>query len=346
MEGWRLGYRPALDGLRGIAIALVVLNHALVPGFDGAGAAGVTAFFVLSGFLITALLLEEQDSGRIGLLAFYRRRALRLLPALVVVLAAASLWYLVTARPGAIAAHVLPPLFYVANFARAAGNTLYHLGHTWSLSVEEQFYLVWPLLLIVIPRRWVVPVLIPSIPTSIGLRLLADPEMAIYGPHTNAYALLAGCLIAFLLRRGFRFPGAWMIGGFVILTAAFVAPQLGLLDPRLRSPVAAIGAVLIVASVASQEPTSRGPLTIRPLVALGAISYGLYLWHYFLISAGGFIGISALITAALSIPVAIASHRYVERPFIRMKRSHSPMVGPADPPKQRGHGERLATQKP
>lgn len=158
----RLGYRPELDGLRALAVTLVVLQHTgdfLVsddgpklsggPLFPG-GFLGVDLFFVLSGFLITTLLLEEhRDRGRISFTTFYERRALRLLPALGVLLAGTTIWVAVTAD--GLRAHlrgVLAAVFYVWNLAVAAGVDVgdFGHGHLWSLAVEEQFYLVWPLL--------------------------------------------------------------------------------------------------------------------------------------------------------------------------------------------------------
>ena len=333
---FRLGYRPALDGLRGVAILLVVLNHARVPGWDGAGTVGVTAFFVLSGFLITVLLLEERDAvGAISLLPFYRRRALRLLPALAILLTIAAAAYLVTGRPGRLVTDVLPPALYVANFARAAGDTLGALGHTWSLAVEEQFYLVWPLLLVLLPRRWLLPFLVVAIPVSFGLRLVSPEGLAAYGPHTNAYSLLAGALLAYAARSGRRSPAWFWVPGFGILGLAVALPQAGLLDAVWRQPVAVLGASFVVAAIAA-VPTHRGPLTWRWLVVLGGISYGLYLWHYFLISIGVYVGAPRLLMAAISLPVAFVSYRYVEARFLRMKRHPRPERRPGGQPEVTG----------
>src|SRR5437870_3842480 len=149
---WRLGHRPALDGLRGIAALLVIAAHLNIPGFAGGGATGVTLFFALSGFLITALLLEDHARGGIRWLEFYRRRALRLLPALLLVVIAFSAWDAKFERAN-VARDALAAIFYVANFARARGYQLGSLSHTWSLAVEEQFYFTWPLVLTIVARR-------------------------------------------------------------------------------------------------------------------------------------------------------------------------------------------------
>ena len=149
-------HRPELDGLRGIAILAVLAAHTGVPGFaDGGGGAGVTLFFVLSGYLITSLLLAERDkNGRVDLRAFYVRRALRLLPALAAVLVVVVVLLLAGLAPAAAVADtnyaivIAGVVAYVANWVAVAGQSIGMLGHTWSLAVEEQFYIVWPAMLL------------------------------------------------------------------------------------------------------------------------------------------------------------------------------------------------------
>ncbi|HEY1116399.1 MAG TPA: acyltransferase, partial [Acidimicrobiales bacterium] len=141
-------YWPALDGMRGVAVLLVIAYHGERSLAPRGGAIGVTMFFTLSGFLITTLLLRERAStGRIGLGRFYWRRALRLLPALVTLVAVTSAYALVTDNHERTLGAALPVLLYVGNWVRTLHDTegLGLLEHTWSLSVEEQFYLVWPL---------------------------------------------------------------------------------------------------------------------------------------------------------------------------------------------------------
>ena len=153
----RLGYRPALNGLRAVAITAVVLYHATDFTFPASGLAGVDLFFVLSGFLITTLLLEEHNRARnrVALRGFYRRRAWRLLPAMFVLLALflAGLIVIGTALERAIAGGIAAGVFYCMNFVLAAGNVddmPFGLTHLWSLAAEEQFYVVWPLLLLLV----------------------------------------------------------------------------------------------------------------------------------------------------------------------------------------------------
>ncbi len=134
-QRWELGYRPALDGLRGLAALLVVVAHFDTPVLLGGGAVGVLTFFVLSGFLITALLMgERQQTGRIDVVALYRRRALRLLPALAVVLILTMLAAAINGTFNLVVLQAVAAAVYVANFFPVVEP----LGHTWTLSVEEQ----------------------------------------------------------------------------------------------------------------------------------------------------------------------------------------------------------------
>jgi peptidoglycan/LPS O-acetylase OafA/YrhL len=199
---------PSLDGLRGLAILAVMLNNArYLPG----GFLGVDIFFVLSGFLITALLLQEwQRTGTIRLGAFYARRALRLLPALfallALVLVAPGLFYLAAPpwKDAAIAA------LYATNWVNAFSlRNMAILDHTWSLTVEEQFYVLWPplvpvLLALRVRRRWILSMVLLGISVSTSLRLLlwdgpASIKRLYYGLGTRLDALLVGCLVALLV---------------------------------------------------------------------------------------------------------------------------------------------------
>lgn len=184
---------PALDGLRGVAILLVVAEHARVPGTRYFGTAGVLLFFVLSGYLITGLLLAEKDrSGTIRLGAFFLRRAARLVPALSLMLAAVVL------AQGAVA--VFPAIdaaTYTANYHTYAWGGL---AHTWSLAVEVHLYIVWSLALLMLPRRWIVPVAAVGVAVSLGLR----HEIISFATEDNAFAFLAGAILA---ARSVRLPG-------------------------------------------------------------------------------------------------------------------------------------------
>ena len=218
---FRLGYRPELDGLRGVAVLAVMAYHCGLCRFVPGGFLGVDLFFVLSGFLITALLLREhQQTGRIHLPRFYLRRALRLLPALFVMLAVCCLWAALRTKPDrAVVIYRAAALTacHAANAAPCWSMPMDLLGHAWSLSLEEQFYFVWPILLVVLLRlganrrriAWLVLIGIVA-SALVRVALWASPWPA--GPATaatslvaRADSLLAGCLVGLLASAG-RLP--------------------------------------------------------------------------------------------------------------------------------------------
>lgn len=215
MLGERLGHRPALDGLRGLAVLMVMACHLWSRFPARGGFLGVDVFFVLSGFLITRLLIEEiRRSGRIELRSFYRRRAARLLPAVgvliavVVVIAVATSWW------GDIRSRMLlgslTTLTHTSNWARIAGDSLGRLGHTWSLAVEEQFYIVWPIVLALIVRRTqrvssvVAALLAVVVAESTGRAWFSENSALFYHASDShgAVALLGGSLLALWMSEG------------------------------------------------------------------------------------------------------------------------------------------------
>src|SRR6185369_3060158 len=175
-QGSGLAYRPELDGIRGIAILLVLAQHINLPSSTLAGLVGVNLFFALSGYLITTLLISEQDgTGKIDLRRFYERRVRRLVPALVAVVFVTGI---LMAIQGNLAGYFGPAavsLFYVSDIAKAIGYDLGYVGHTWSLAMEEQFYLLWPALVIFVPRRWLAPVAVAGIVGAIVLQFALVP---------------------------------------------------------------------------------------------------------------------------------------------------------------------------
>jgi peptidoglycan/LPS O-acetylase OafA/YrhL len=336
MGQWRLGTRPALDGLRGVAILLVLACHAIVfiPGGGSRngplGSAGVQLFFPLSGFLITLLLLEGQSLRR-----FYWNRALRLFPplaALVVIVAG-----LQSASGVELAPRLWSVLLYVGNWGPAGGLGL--LNPTWSLSIEEQFYLLWPLVLFASMRWRRGPLLVVTVGSmvSMGARIAvgaSDPVRAYYGSDTQASSLLIGCLLALLAHRGLspvRAPG-WLVGcgALSLFGWAFVGGDwtTTVLVPTV---VPIIGTMLIWAACSVES----GPLVWRWLRYLGSRSYALYLWHWpllWIVSGAGPPVATAVIGVALSLLVAELSWRLVEQPCRRF-RSHrldSGAVPPAE----------------
>lgn len=332
-ERWTLGHRPSLDGVRGVAILMVLLGHSQdQPGLIRGGTVGVTLFFALSGFLITAILAEElRDAGRIKLVRFYLRRALRLLPALGVLVAAVGIWMALRGQMAAIAGDALPVLFYFGNWVNASGGDVGLLSHTWSLSVEEQFYLVWPAGLLIAtwtrrPMAWVAILTVALIAFRLILFVGGAPADRLEaGTDTRGDALLLGCLAALAATRGWlpRRPGL-TLG----LAASALAATLLIQNPAMQAwgySAAALASVAVVWGTAAGE---RSLLSWAPLAFLGRISYGLYLWHFpirgELYVTDLPLALRAGLMLGLTLLAALASWRFVEQPFLRLKRRLRP----------------------
>lgn len=322
----RLGYVPALDGLRGIAILLVIAFH--YTGEPFGGGYGVDLFFVLSGFLITTLLLEERGaSGRISLGSFYARRARRLFPALAAVLCS----YLVY---NAILGH--NALATVADYGLYFGNIYFvvahkadntGLGHLWSLAEEEQFYLLWPCLLLLVARArrpvyWIGAFALALVAYRFALIAHGASMTRLYrAPDTHSEGLLLGAALAFLRQQGFV-AGEWAGK----LGLALTVPPVIVGSWHLGLPLFELGAFFLVAAAVGDTQLARG-LSARPLVWLGALSYSLYLWHYPVLWV--FDANDRLVALAVSFLLAWLSYRYVERPFRRRAIRVEPAVRPA-----------------
>ncbi|HET9092603.1 MAG TPA: acyltransferase [Acidimicrobiales bacterium] len=349
------GYLPALDGLRALAVVAVVAYH-LDPGAVRGGYLGVDLFFVLSGFLITRLLLSERrETGGIDLASFLARRARRLLPGLVLLLA--SLGVVARLDPGLVnpaelRGDGLSALFYVANWHFLQAGQSYFgalaarspLEHTWSLGVEEQFYLVWPLLLLglaaVFARRssrgLLLPVGLVAAASALGMALVYDGgrglDAAYFGTECRAFELLSGALVAIWLesravlpggRRGRPLPA--VVGPVCLGTvlAALVALRPGALvfDGGLAL-VAASASFLVVAAV-GPGPV-RSLLAAPPLRLLGRASYEVYLWHWPVIVLGdqafGLRGAErVLVDVAITLVLASVSYAFVDAPLRRAR---------------------------
>jgi peptidoglycan/LPS O-acetylase OafA/YrhL len=320
-----LGYRPALDGIRGLAVLGVIAQHAQIPGAGNAGTAGVTLFFVLSGFLITRILVDEHETtGRIDLRRFYVRRAARLLPALVVFLVVMTPLLVVSRQP---LSPVVVAAMYSSNIAMVLGMPMGVLAHLWSLAMEEQFYLLWPLLLAPAAaaraRPWMVAGLSVATAVSVAHRVslelsgASDPRV-MFGPDTRADALLIGCLLALATLRIPRVdPLVAVFGGLVFIACLPLGPQ----GSWTLLPVAlASGAVIAWAVTAQATSSALLAVSSRPLRGLGRISYGVYLWHLplaLLLSPHLTPWALAAATLAVSVGLAAASWRFVEQPMLR-----------------------------
>jgi peptidoglycan/LPS O-acetylase OafA/YrhL len=348
----RLGRRPALDGLRAVAILFVLLHHTadfLAPSlaltlFPG-GFLGVDLFMVLSGFLITTLLLERRGRERRPIGTFYLRRVLRLIPALVVLLLANLLYAAIVGRGVADALRSIGVvMLYVTNWAELAGISISsYVTHLWSLAIEEQFYLVWPLLLFVAlrllgaPRRVIWVAVAIALAAAVWRAILfesGDPWLRIYiRTDTRADSLAIGALLALLGRDRWSAAGPSVARSVLgvaalvalIAAAALIQPYAPFLYLGGFTLVAIVAAILIACVLDGQGPLARA-LSLRPVVWVGVLSYSLYLWHFgiFQIVASDTGSWSAaprvLLAWGLTFAVAFASYRLVEQPALTLKR--------------------------
>ncbi len=363
----RTGLRADIQGLRAIAILLVLLDHAGVAAFHG-GFVGVDIFFVISGFLITGHLTREHAStGRVRFAAFYARRARRLLPASLTVIAvtvAASVAFVSPLRLPQIFSDGIASALYVPNIALAVQGTDYLAGtapspfqHYWSLGVEEQFYLLWPILIVaaLAMRRWVpVAVLVGGVAAAsfvCGLIVTSYSQpLGFFLLPTRGWELAIGGLLALAQPRLAALPRrvativGWVGLGLLITSAVVFSSETPWPGFATLLPVVAAAAV-IGSGVAAG---ARGPvalLGVRPLVWVGTISYSLYLVHWpILVVVHEAVGLQnpvpvvakvALVIAA--VPLAWVLWRFVENRFRRGKASTA-VVGGA-----RGHRAELVT---
>lgn len=354
-------FRQDIEGLRALAVLLVVACHAGIPGFQG-GYVGVDVFFVISGYLITRLLVTEHfRTGRINLVDFYARRIRRLLPALMVMLLAVLVLirflYSPIEQPVKLQS-VFAAAVYFSNLHFAWGATDYWgvsakldpLLHTWSLGVEEQFYLAWPLLLmalLALSRKarplvvWGSAVLLMVL--SMGVATLwaqtRQPDAFFY-PFTRAWEFGVGALLVplewYMARQMPRVPlgrlvkGLLLVGGFVAILGAVATYDGQTPFPGLMAMLPVAGAALIIAAGSLSGGTTTGFLALPVMQWLGRMSYGWYLWHWpylvvaRLVMREPAIWQLAVIAMAALVPAALSYH-FVEKPvrqygFFRKKR--------------------------
>ncbi|OHV39673.1 acyltransferase [Parafrankia soli] len=363
-----LGHSPALDGLRALAVLGVMAYHAGLSWMPG-GLLGVDAFFVLSGFLITGLLVAEyRTTRRIDLKSFWIRRTRRLMPALLTMMLGVAAYARFVAQPSEVETlrvDALSTLGYVANWRFALSDQSYFdhfsapspLLHTWSLAVEEQFYVLWPLAVYLLmwhsgrtTARWrnqrhkaqtlilTVAVLGAEASALLGLLLVvlgADASRIYYGTDTRAQALLAGAALAVWriqrrtplterTKKGLSVAGC--LAGVAMLTVWATVDG----ESRVLYSGGFLGvAVIVMLLIASIVEVPRGPaarvLSLPPLPTIGRVSYGLYLWHWpvFLTVTAARTGLSGAallgVRVAVTAAITIASFHLVENPIRRRK---------------------------
>ena len=343
-----LGRSPALDGLRALSVLAVMVFHASArPKGEWIG---VQVFFVISGLVITLTILEEvRATNGFSLRKFYARRALRLLPALAAMLIVVGAYALLVPdrlSPHAVGRAGLGALFYVANWLFVIkGSRPLLLVHTWSLAVEEQFYLLWPPLVyvLVFRRRGVWAVLIASVVGTIASAAWryglvthhSGVNRAYLGTDTRVDAILVGCALAVVLHAGWMPTGerslalvraAGAAGAAVLVVSALTVSRQRMWLYKGGLTALALCAVAVIALVVlSPDGVTSRVLGWRPLENLGRISYGVYLWHLpiFVVTRNAFPHASNAIVipamSVLAIGAAALSYRFVEQPFLRLK---------------------------
>ena len=340
-ENTSVHYRPEIDGLRAVAVIPVILFHAGFSLFS-AGYVGVDVFFVVSGYLITSIILSEKKAGTFSISKFYERRARRILPALFLVIFASSIcaWFLLL--PGdfqefsksliAAPAFVSNILFWKGTGYFGAGVT--PLLHTWSLAVEEQFYLLYPVFFLLTWRigiRWIVTILLVIFFLSLGLAEWASkyhPTAGFFLLPTRGWELAAGAFTAFYLIEGTPDRDALKshilsVGGLMLIAiAVFGFGDKYTQWPSLYTLVPVSGTVLVIL-FASSRNAGGALLSAKPFVVIGLISYSAYLWHHPLFEFSKIINIdnSSFILCSLLVILtfilAYFSWKYVETPFRR-----------------------------
>ena len=333
-------YRPDIDGLRAIAVLAVLIHHLQGSWLPG-GFVGVDIFFVISGYLITSLLYKDISNGQFSLRQFYKRRINRIAPALFCVIFVSSVaaafllsptdlirmaWSAVTAFVGFSNVYIWTEY---GNYFSAGANEA-PLLHTWSLGVEEQFYMIWPLLLyfgIKLTRRWTLPVLALL---TLGAILLSDYATARYASAsyyllpTRFFELMMGAWLAIATPR-LALSQAWLRHALRLLGLLMIGYSLFFIDkftpfPGLFAVIPCAGTLLLIwAGINDSQPPL---LASRPLVGLGLISYSLYLWHWPLIAYCNYLylpttGINAVLIVIVALLLSWLTWRYVETPFRR-----------------------------
>lgn len=349
-----IAYRPEIDGLRAVAIASVVLFHSGASAFSG-GYVGVDIFFVISGYLITSIILKADASGGFSYLDFYARRARRILPALLAMTAIVTAVCLAVLLPSDLVQYgkiLIYTILFGANF-RLTGTPAYFdtasqenpLLHMWSLSVEEQFYLLWPTLLVAAmaflsPRGTRLAVAILALASLVCAQILVQswPKSAFYHLPSRGWELLAGAMLAMgfapTIKARALAEVLSMLGLALMLVPVFlydketVFPGLSALPPVL-------GCALVIHAEGAFRTRVGALLSLPPVVFLGLISYSLYLWHWPVFALPSYVLMREFTAPETALLIALAlvlgtlSWRFVERPFRKAPPKAATVAPPA-----------------
>ena len=350
-------YRVDLQGMRAVAVLLVLLYHAGLPWFSG-GFVGVDVFFVLSGYLITGIVAREiYEHGSLSISRFYARRILRIIPAATIVLvavAAATVLWLPITRWRSIAEEIIGSALYVSNWQFAASTNYLNastppspLQHFWSLAVEEQYYLLWPALLLLgfflIRRRTtgdrrtrlmlrfafvlMLAITVVSFLCAIALMKL-NPDPAYFITPTRLWELGVGSLLALVVPRlrslSLRWSRALAVAGLIMVLGAGVFYDRTVPFPGATALLPVLGTAAMIAGGVGAAAAARSHRVLgnRAMVWVGDLSYALYLWHWPLLIVGqqgfGLTGVrSGLLLVTLSLVPAYLSTRFLEKPIAR-----------------------------
>jgi len=333
-------YRKDIDGLRAVAVLAVVLFHA-APGVLPGGFIGVDVFFVISGFLISSIILDDLNARRFSLLNFYERRIRRIFPALFFMLAVVTVFAAALLLPpdlkdygqslAAVSVSLSNFMFWMETGYFSVQAFQKPLLHTWSLGVEEQFYMVFPLFLLLVFKCGAQKFLLPLFSVIFAAALAASawltshhPEFAFYMPMTRAWELLLGAMIALNVIPALNnkaFNDALSVLGLVLIAASCLLYSGSTAFPGIAAVMPCLGAGLVIFTGQQRETPAGKFLSLRFMVFTGLISYSLYLWHWPFFSLYRYYkydelaGQEIVLIIAASFLAAFLSWKYIEQPF-------------------------------
>lgn len=342
-----LKYRADIDGLRAVAVVAVILDHLAVPGFSG-GFVGVDVFFAISGYLIASIILRDLEDRHFSIARFYERRIRRILPALFAVMAVTTpiaFWLLLPGELRAFSQSLAGTALFSSNFIFwhqagyfAAQSSTKPLLHTWSLGIEEQFYILFPILLILLVRTgrksaaWILAGLAALSYAACIWETFRSSETAFFFPQYRAWELLAGSTLAL---AGHKPMPIWLSNAACGIGLALIVVAVAAFTPATHFPgpyaiVPVLGALLVIQSGDRSDWLAGPALRASPVTFLGRISYSLYLWHWPLIAFSSYYllhpptAAQAVIILCLSLVLATLSWRWIEQP---VRQSAWPRLG-------------------